>query len=214
MSSPKASSGTTWVVTIPHGLCYESDLLSTKIYNKYHGCDFVASLCGSMIARKLRETATKRGDTVYEFQAGEHRNNVDLNRPISSGNTWHQGWKNVLGRSEEGKSVHMRKGICVLDIHSFDDIYHFDSSGKSTVVFLDSPPGTEQQWVIRLSKMLTRCSVVTGSEVNYITVTAKTVYRVPSVLVEFWEGLSRTELEKEVSLLVSGLHSLFDSEYM
>lgn len=130
----------------------------------------------SAAARALERSLTERGHAVTTFRATVPRTVADMNRPESRGTPW---------RDEIDKTA----PDIFLDVHSFPgnglDVY--------LLSLLDPLP-----WHVAMARALaavSRAGIRQGSLVNDIMKRASE-RRIPSVLIEFSEGLDELKLKE------------------
>jgi hypothetical protein len=179
------------ILTVPHSVC---DITSS---NKNHTCDFLAPKAAHKIHELWRQIFP---DTKIFLLYGDiNRRLTDLNRQQETMPRFHQKLQNIFTKT-------LASRVLLWDIHSFP----YGSFGKTSskeepwlVILYRKKYSWIKLLVSTLQKKGYPCKAVQGHRSNYIIQTAHQHYNIPSILLEFNENLSDTQLHLFVFKLIS-----------
>jgi hypothetical protein len=185
-----------FIITVPHGICVNMQKIRVDLED-IRNCDKKAEEAANILINELKPYKT--------FFATHYRENTDLNREESRVTKFRTDIRTIL------KDCRSKRSNCLLiDVHSFPQGTITKDEEKEPDIYLirsfyDNKIGEYLYNYLIKNDIMTL--MFPGSPENDILLEA-TYFKVPSILIEFKESLSKSKLEKIIKVLSKGLKNI------
>jgi hypothetical protein len=192
------------IITVPHAACFGVEEIRI--------CDKVAERAADALKRELKPLKNVNGVTVFKNTMALRTTNVDMNRFPTRSSTFRKEIRETIMRFGRSK-----KPVILLDVHSFnkDSSYYFlqgdicilDNNQSSMTLF---PVGYDWRLLHEKTKGLPGQSLryltsyaIGDALLNDIVNEARTLGLARSTILEFYEGLSDSQIINDAKAFVA-----------